>query len=359
VIDGWPSGNLIVSFNGRIAQVDATAVVLATGAVERLLPFPGWTLPGVFGVGGLQALVKAGLDVTDARVVLAGAGPLLLPVAATLAQRGAKVLLIAEQAAAAEVRAFARRALMHPGRLLQATALRWASRTAPYRTDSWVVRATGRDRLERVVMRVGGKEVMYECDFLATAAGLVPRTALAQVLGCQVAEESVVVDDRQATSVPGIFAAGECCGITGDAGAIVEGTIAGIAAAGGTVSARLLHRRDAARRFGATMSRCFAPRRELPARVTADTIICRCEDVRFDRIDPTWSQRQAKLWTRVGMGACQGAVCGPACHALWGWEANAPRPPLEQPALASWAAAVGTVNPPETPSTASPPAPLA
>jgi NADPH-dependent 2,4-dienoyl-CoA reductase/sulfur reductase-like enzyme len=208
-------------------------------------------------------------------------------------------------------------------------------------------------------MQLDGRETEFECDWLATGAGLAPRTALAQLLGCHVAQESVVVDDRQATSVPGIFAAGECCGVKGDAGAIVEGTIAGIAAAGGAIPSRLVRRRDASRRFGARMTRCFAQRRELRDRIAADTIVCRCEDVRFKQIDPSWSQRQAKLWTRVGMGACQGAVCGPACHALFGWEANAPRPPLEQPALAAWAAAIATLTPETTPGPESPGAPVA
>lgn len=357
VIDAASARQLIVSFKGRLATVDADAVVLATGAVERFLPFPGWTLPGVVGVGGLQALIKSGLNVVGARVVLSGAGPLLLPVAATLAEHGAEVLLIAEQAPGHEVRDFARHALGHPRRLAQAIALRWASRGAPYRFDSWVLRATGNARLEQVVMHIDGREERFTCDWLATSAGLVPRTALAQLLGCRVLGEAIAVDSHQCSSVPRVFAAGECCGVKGDAGALLEGTIAGIAAAGGNVSKRLLRDRDRQREFGTRLARAFTPRRELLARVTADTIICRCEDVTRQQIDPAWSQRQAKLWSRVGMGACQGAVCGTACQALFGWDANAPRPPLEQPTVASWAAAVGPVTAPVGPGPASRPAP--
>src|SRR5690606_8389359 len=95
VIDAESPRRLLVSFNGRITVVDADAVVLATGAMERLLPFPGWTLPGVTGVGGLQALVKSGLAVAGQRVVLSGAGPLSLAVAALLARAGADVRIIA------------------------------------------------------------------------------------------------------------------------------------------------------------------------------------------------------------------------------------------------------------------------
>jgi NADPH-dependent 2,4-dienoyl-CoA reductase/sulfur reductase-like enzyme len=359
VVDAPSPGQLIVSFKGRLAAVDASAVVLATGAVERFLPFPGWTLPGVVGVGGLQALVKSGLNVVGARVVLSGAGPLLLPVAATLAERGAEVLLIAEQAPAHQVHEFARHALRHPGRLGQAITFRWAARRAPYRADTWVLRATGRSRLEQVVMQVDGREEQFSCDWLATSAGLVPRTALAQLLGCRIAGEAIAVDQHQGTSVAGVLAAGECCGVKGDAGAILEGTIAGIVAAGGTVPARMLRRRDREREFGLKIARCFAPRRELLTRVTPSTILCRCEDITREQIDPAWSQRQAKLWSRIGMGACQGTVCGTACHALFGWDTNAPRPPLDQPAVASWAAAVGAVTPPAEPGPPSPPAPAA
>src|SRR5690606_16605058 len=105
------------------------------------------------------------------------------------------------------------------------------------------------------------------------------------------------------------FAAGECCGIKGDEGARLEGAVAGIAACGATASPRLYRRRDVARTFATLLAEAFAPRRELLDRVTPETVVCRCEDVTRAEIDPGWTARQAKLWTRVGMGACQGAVC--------------------------------------------------
>lgn len=341
VVDVISPHELVVSFAGRIARVEAGAVVLATGAVERLLPFPGWTLPGVVGVGGLQALVKNGLPVAGMRVVLAGSGPLLLPVAATLSKAGADLLLIGEQANGAMVRRFAMRALASPGRAVQAASLRWASRAAPYRTDCWPLRATGDDRIKSVVMQIGNREKTVDCDWLATNAGLVPRTELASLLGCRVGSDGIAVDARQQTSVAGVFAAGECCGVKGDAGAVAEGQLAGIAAAGvDELPPRLVRQRTRARRFETLLGLSFALRRELLTRITDDTIICRCEDVRRDQLDPRWEQRQAKLWTRVGMGACQGVVCGAACQALFGWERNSVRPPLEQLPLEAWASGI-------------------
>lgn len=345
VVDVDGPRELIVSFAGRVSRVNADAVILATGAVERLLPFPGWTLPGVTGVGGIQALVKSGLSVSGARVVLAGSGPLLLPVAATLSKAGADVLLIGEQARAADLRRFGARALLDPARALQAARLRWASRQARHVADTWALRAIGVERLERVVVQVAGNEEALDCDWLATNAGLVPRTDLAQLLGCRVGDEGIIVGDDQQTTVAGVYAAGECCGVKGETGAGIEGEIAGVAAAGGAVSSSLRRKRDRAREFGRMMQSTFAPRPELLERVTSDTIICRCEDVRRDRIDPGWDQRQAKLWTRVGMGACQGAVCGVACEALFGWNRNAVRPPLDQVTVDSWSRAISDPGP--------------
>src|SRR5690606_32399739 len=99
VLDATSPHELVVDFRGRVDLQPTEQLILATGAMERFLPFPGWTLPGVVGVGGLQALYKSGLTVAGSRVVLAGSGPLLFPVAAAMARGGAELLLVAEQAA--------------------------------------------------------------------------------------------------------------------------------------------------------------------------------------------------------------------------------------------------------------------
>lgn len=341
VIDAASPHELLVDFNGRIAVVETETVILATGAMERMLPFPGWTLPGVVGIGAMQALCKSGLRVADSRMLLVGSGPLMLPVAATLKRAGAHVVLMGEQAPTAAVRDFALRTLRDPAKLWQAMKYRAATLGIPYHTDTWVLRAEGERHVESVTLSVRGVEREEPCDWIATAAGLLPRTELAALLGCAVSDAGVEVDVHQATTVAGVWAAGECCGVAGDAAAMVEGRIAGMAAAGvAEIPMRLLRRRDAGRRFAQSIASVFAPRPELFARVTPRTVICRCEDVPREAIDPAWSQRQAKLWTRVGMGACQGAVCGPACEALFGWQRNTVRPPLEQVSVGPWARAL-------------------
>lgn len=344
VVDANSPQELIVDFRGRLATVGTGAIILATGAKERFLPFPGWTLPGVAGVGGVQALLKSGLRLPGRRVVLAGTGPLLLPVAATLTKAGAEVLLVAEQVSAATLAGFTATLLLSPRKLATGIHYRAAFLATPYRTSSWVTRADGDERLRSVTVSEHGRLRTIECDWLGAAMGLVPNTELGELLGCRTSNGAVVVDGDQQTSVSGIWAAGECTGVKGEEAGIAEGEIAGNAVAGEVHSAALLvWWRDAGRRFGRRLESTFAPRPEVLALADDHTIICRCEDVTRGVIDPAWTQRQAKLWTRIGMGACQGAVCGPACTALFGWSGNRVRPPLGAPLSGPWC---GALRPP-------------
>jgi hypothetical protein len=169
----------------------------------------------------------------------------------------------------------------------------------------------------------------------------VPNIELARVLGCDIDEDKVRVDSLQQTTVNGILSAGESTGVAGDAAAIVEGQIAGLVAANRSGDPRLrnLERaRDKGRQFARALSNAFNPRAELRSLTDGDTVICRCEDVRLGDLDPTWTGRQAKLYSRAGMGPCQGAVCGPALMYLMGWPLGSVRPPLHSPALGAWTA---------------------
>jgi D-hydroxyproline dehydrogenase subunit alpha len=344
VVDAISPRELIVDFRGRLDRQHTRSLVVATGAKERFLPFPGWTLPGVVGVGGLQALLKNGLSLAGARVVIAGTGPLLFPVAAAVARAGADLVLVAEQAPSSRLMAFGAGLASKPGALRMALAYRWAFRGVPLRTDSWVTAAEGFECLRRVVLQQRGRSTVIDCDWLATGAGLVPSTELAQVLGCALDGDAIRVDALQATTIAGVWAAGECTGVKGDEAAIVEGAIAGHAAAGDEAGARsgtLQRRRVTGRAFARRLAGTFAPRAELLQLADAETVICRCEDVRRGEINPEWTSRQAKLWTRVGMGECQGAVCGPACAALFNWQQNITRAPIGAPMCGAWGELLG------------------
>jgi NADPH-dependent 2,4-dienoyl-CoA reductase/sulfur reductase-like enzyme len=315
-------------------QVNATTLVLATGARERFLPFPGWTLPGVVGVGGAQALLKAGLDVSGRRVVVAGSGPLLFPVAAALAAAGARVLRVAEQASPRAVRAFASSLWRHPTSLVQAARYRIAFAKAPYAMGEWVIAARGDGRVEEVTITDGRTERTIACDLLAAACGLVPNTRLARLIGCATARGAVVVDEHQRTTHPRAYSVGESTGVGGVDLALVEGQVAASHILGRRVTSSLLRQRDSLRAMASGMDRAFAPRDELRQVVTPDTIVCRCEDVPSGALRAGWTMRQAKLYTRAGMGPCQGRVCGAALEFLHGWPADSVRLPVE-PALLS------------------------
>jgi NADPH-dependent 2,4-dienoyl-CoA reductase/sulfur reductase-like enzyme len=314
--------------NGRAIELEYRSLILATGARERFLPFPGWTLPNVMGAGGLQAFAKSGFPVGNKRVVVAGSGPLLLAVASYLRKHGADVRLIAEQAPSSNLLRFGLTLARYPAKARQAAALRISLRGIPYRTGCWPIAAHGTEKLERVTMQRGSRTWNEPCDYLACGFGLVPNTELAALLGCRV-DEAVIVDECQRTSVSGVFCAGEATGIGGLELSLVEGEIAGFAAAGRQDEARSrFATRESHRRFARALDQAFALRPELRELPREDTLICRCEDVTWERIRSCQNWREAKLHTRCGMGPCQGRVCGSAVEFLLGWKAESVRPPV-------------------------------
>ncbi len=315
--------------DGQLLHIHTDRIVLATGARERTLPFPGWTLPGVFGAGGLQALVKAGLDVQSQRVVVAGTGPLLLAVARGLRLAGAQVVRVLEQTSAVRFARFGAGLWRWPAKLRQGLGLMVDGGRIPLRLGCWPRAAHGDGALRGVeTIDTRGRSTTIDCDLLACGFGLVPETRLARLLGCE-ASPTVVVDALQRTTVPGVFAAGEPCGIGGEDKALVEGRIAGLVAADREAQAQALTRqRDRWRAFATSLAEAFALRDELRALPHDDTIVCRCEDVPWALARRHHDTRSAKLLGRCGMGPCQGRVCEPALSFLLGHGPGRPRPPL-------------------------------
>ena len=333
VVDAAPEAWLLVEQGGHCLRIEARQLVLATGARELFLPFPGWTLPNVMGVGAAQALLKSGVSFRGREVVVAGSGPLLLPVAAALAAAGARLRLVAEQAPAADVRRFAAGLWRQPGRLAQAARYRAGFLRTPYRTGVWIAAARGDGRLQQVTLTDGRATWSMACDLLCCAHGLVPNLELPRLLRCGLAQGAVAVDEQQRTSLAAVYCAGEPTGVGGVERALVEGEIAGLAAADQPAEAGLRARRARLRRFAAALRAAFRPRDELRRLADPRTLVCRCEDVALSRLQPGWGMRQAKLVTRTGMGPCQGRICGPALEFLFGWEPDTVRPPLKPVAL--------------------------
>ena len=344
-----PAGGFTVTAEraSGVLLVEAGALVVATGARERFLPFPGWTLPGVIGVGAAQALLKSGASFRGKRVVIAGSGPLLLPVASALRGDGASVRLVAEQAPSRAVARFAVGLVRHPGTLVQAARHRAGFIGTPYPLGTWVTSARGDESLEEVDITDGRETRTVACDLLCAAFGLVPNTEVARLLGCELTDGMVGVTAEQHTSVDGVYCAGEPTGIGGVEMSLAEGEIAGLCSAGRHTEARALFtRRDRLRAVAAAMNKAFALREELRSLARPDTIICRCEDVAFGTIDARWTMRQAKLYTRAGMGACQGRICGTALEFLHGWKADTTRLPVEPTLYSTLTAEPATCAPP-------------
>jgi NADPH-dependent 2,4-dienoyl-CoA reductase/sulfur reductase-like enzyme len=323
------AGVLMAEGLDDIWELSYRNLVLATGARERFLPFPGWTLPNVTGAGGLQALVKCGLPIRGKRVVIAGTGPLLLAVASYLRKQGADIPLICEQASTKKLVRFAGMLIRYPGKIGQGLQLRKEVAGVPVATSSWPIQAHGEQTLEAVTISRAGKSETVKCDYLACGFHLVPNTELPLLLGCRTGNGYVQVSEFQQTTVERIFCAGEPTGIGGVDLALVEGQIAGLAATGRASEARTLFlKREKFRRFARLLDETFCLRSELRSLPSSNTLICRCEDVSYLRLREHTSWRAAKLHTRCGMGACQGRICGPATQFLFKWSPDSVRPPV-------------------------------
>ncbi|SDZ27010.1 Thioredoxin reductase [Amycolatopsis xylanica] len=322
------------------------AVVLATGAHDRTLPFPGWHLPGVYTAGAAQALAKGERVAIGRRVLVAGAGPFLLPVAESLLKVGAEVVAVLEANPLATVlKGWSSPAAVRPdkaGELIR-YAMALARHRIPYGMGRVVVEARGDDRVRSVVTArvradwsvVAGSERTYEVDAVCVGHGFVPQPELAVAAGCALDGGFVRVDAAQRTTVGGVFAAGEITGIGGAVTAAAEGAVAGRVAAGGEPG-RLLRERDRASAFAARLAVAHPIGPAWRGWLREDTIVCRCEETTYGELtrvsaDPAAPGSHAlALGTRAGLGPCQGRMCGPTVSELCGLPERHHRP-IAQP----------------------------
>jgi NADPH-dependent 2,4-dienoyl-CoA reductase/sulfur reductase-like enzyme len=292
------------------------------------------------GVGAIQAMVKGGLSMRGKRIVIAGSGPLLLAVAASLKAAGAIVVCVCEQASLAQLFPFALSLVATPKKIAEGIRYKAAIWKIPFHTSSWPVGVQTSSPNEAdgsltVTLSIKGSLRKIACDYLACGFHLVPNIELPALLGCELVKGAVAMNEWQQTSMPGVYCAGEPTGIGGLELSLVEGQIAGLAAAGKIEQARgLFAERRKLSRFAARLATAFALRPELKALPEDRTLLCRCEDVPYGAVREQLSWRAAKLHTRCGMGPCQGRVCGSAAEFLLGWKVDSVRPPVF-PALVS------------------------
>jgi NADPH-dependent 2,4-dienoyl-CoA reductase/sulfur reductase-like enzyme len=298
------------------------------------------------GAGGLQAMVKCGLPICGKRVIVAGTGPLLLAVAAYFRQHGAAIPVICEQASWGSLARFGMALSSWPGKIVQGFRLKRDLAGVPFAANSWPIAAHGDKTLASVAIFRAGRTESIPCDYLACGFHLVPNIEFPLQLGCAVGDGCVQVDELQTTTVSSIFCAGEPTSIGGVDLALIEGQIAGLAAAGRATDARALFgKREKARRFARLLDLTFRLRPELRSLSLPETMVCRCEDVPYSRLRQHSSWRAAKLQTRCGMGPCQGRVCGPAAQFLFNWNPDSVRPPVFPARVATLAAISDELEP--------------
>ena len=371
-----------VSVHAIIGEPDGTdrthetfipdALIIATGAHDRTLPFPGWELPGVFTGGAAQSLAKGERIAVGQRVLVAGAGPFLLPVAQSLVKVGAKVVGVLEANRFSHlVRGWSPKPWQLFGAASKGSELigyvaGQVRHRIPYRTGHAVIAAHGTDRVESVTTArldanwkpIDGTERTVKVDAVCVSHGFTPRLELAIAAGCTLTPERFVrVNDRQRTSTDGVYAAGEITGIGGVDLALAEGEIAGYwaaldvnaddvsandvsandhaandlaandvsaerAAAPVAEPASALRRRRVFTGFAHRIEAAHGIRSGWPSWLDDETVICRCEEVTLGAIRTTaqltesQSLRSLKLSTRASLGICQGRMCGRTVETL-------------------------------------------
>jgi NADPH-dependent 2,4-dienoyl-CoA reductase/sulfur reductase-like enzyme len=333
--------------DGRRDRVTGRCLVLCTGAHDRPVPFPGWTLPGVMTAGAALTLLKSQRTLPGRNVLLAGAGPLQLVLAKYLLQGGARVAGLLEASRRASLYVRLPRLLGEPGLLREGLGYLVTLRRGGVRVrHGWtILRAEGDDRVRRAVLtRVNhdwrplpSSQETVDADAVVCGFGFVPSIDLTALLGCEHEYHALTGgwvpkhDEHMETSVPNVFVAGETTGVAGAVVAREEGRIAGIAAARrlGCVSDQAAaNRLEAPRRrlaslyrFRRALDEVYEPRAGLLDLVTPETVVCRCEEVTGrDVVQALTSGARrtgdVKLRTRAGMGPCQGRMCFTSVAAL-------------------------------------------
>jgi NADPH-dependent 2,4-dienoyl-CoA reductase/sulfur reductase-like enzyme len=333
-----PDGTLSLISAAGARTLRARRILIATGAIERPVPIPGWTLPGVMTAGAAQIMLKTADLVPSGRVVLAGQGPLLWLVAAQLVRAGAPPALILETASLGNYHFAARRlpAVLWPARraLVKGIGLIREVKRAGIPTIRHVtgLAARGRDHLDTVVWN-GGET---QADLLLLHEGVIPNTQIGLALqlehrwGAAQLCWRPVADEWGATALSTISIAGDGGGIAGAEAAALSGRLAALDAASFLDKIDPAERDRRARPIRAALRRERAIRpfldalyRPAPAvLVPADDVVaCRCEEIAVGQIRRAarlgaQGPNQAKAFTRCGMGPCQGRICGPIVSAV-------------------------------------------
>jgi len=323
---------------GRNHGLHFDALILATGGTDRVLPFPGWTLPGVYTLGAAQVALKYQGCLIGPRVVFAGTGPLLYLVAWQYASHGGQVAAVLDTGSAAAKWLAAPRLLARPAVAMKGAyfVARLRMMGVPLHGGVTLTRAEGADRVTALAWRSGGRSHTTECDAIGFGHGLRSETQLADLARCAFDYDAIdqawlpTQDSAGRTSVPGVYLAGDGAGILGADAAELSGARAALAALEdlGIAPAqpqralqieRALHAHATFRRG---LETAFAPPERWAADAPDELIVCRCEEITAGELRACARETGAremnrlKALTRIGMGRCQGRMCAPAAARL-------------------------------------------
>lgn len=340
-----PTGEVFLSHDGSSGKLTADYLVLSTGAMERPVPFPGWTLPGVMTCGGMSNLFKdSSLSPTEP-VVLAGSGPLLWLVAEHLFALNSPIAAILDTTPLGQVipamkhlpKALKRFGYMMKGvKMIADVHITAMKAKVPIHRNVKNLRAEGGDKLERVKAMCGSKELVFEATTLLVNEGIIPNTSLLRQVGCKHTWDATQhywhpeVSEDGRTNLPTVFVAGDGNFVHGAKSAEYKGQLTAL-----TIALEM-HRISQAEYDKQTqlvrnelekelhprpfIDALYAPRKNLYT-MPDSTVVCRCEGVTAGRIrdlvqDGLTDHNEIKAIIRCGMGPCQGRMCGPAVHEL-------------------------------------------
>lgn len=337
---GLEGRSLYVSTQGKAARINAAAVIVATGGMERPVPFEGWTLPGVMGAGGADILLRSGGQLardSGAPVILAGNGPLLLLLAGHLLDAGVRIgawLDTGQWSQRLQAGAVLPAAVLDLPYLGKGLGMAWKvlKGRIPLFSNVSNIRAMGTGRLEKVLFSAKGREHEMPASLLLRHEGIIPRTHILQSVQAAHVWDRVqrywypVLDEDGASSVEHVYMAGDGGYVHGGDASQCKGLLAGLAVARklGVISPDEATRRGAKARASLRRMRwaraflryVFAPAPRIFA-VSDSTLVCRCECVTAGAIRKAVAEghtdvNEVKRFTRCGMGQCQGRMCGPA-----------------------------------------------
>jgi len=344
VIGIYDNDKIFIDSNGKAELLYFKNLIIATGAREKYLPFPGWTLPGIFSLGAVQVFLKSNGVLPAEEITLAGSGPFLYAVAYEVLKAGGKVKTIYELKRFGEQLGFSKGLINFPKKIVEALVYmeEILSRHVPIKYGRIVVKAEGRDGVEKVQIAKVNKNYKIieksvdtvETELLAVGFGFTPNLETARSAELEIVYRKALggwvikTDEELKTSKPNIFAAGELTGIGGAEKSLIEGELAARSLLKSlsllenkAILKKLIKKRKKALLYAKYFNTIYSIPLDLYSEIADDTIICRCENISMKKIKEAIEMGPAdinfvKTFTRAGMGNCQGRICGPIIESI-------------------------------------------